>query len=312
MNLPQLSSEAAPASPYIAVRAAPWQGEAAVWRSPAGNTYTRVGSVTLPAQIGELAASLPAGPTWRWDRGSEAVIDLYDGTVTAVPDFDGLAGQNAFAIESAPGEWEIISAAGAELVSTGRYRLTRLLRGLRGTEGAIGDPAPAGAPVVRLDPRVAELAIPLAETGEEWQFRVGWADQGVAGDFVAEAEFTPTARGMLPFAPAQPRARALAGGDIELRWLRRSRDLAADSWSLASVPLAEEAETYDLEILDAGGAVARTVSGLSEPRFVWTAAMQSADVGGAASTVRLRVYQTGTIGRGSPLAATIQITEAAA
>ena len=58
---------------------------------------------------------------------------------------------NAFAVESAPGVWEIVQAGAAELLAPGRYRLTRLLRGQRGTEGAIGNPALAGARVVVLD-----------------------------------------------------------------------------------------------------------------------------------------------------------------
>ena len=39
----------------------------------------------------------------------------------------------------------VVQAGAAELIAPGRYRLTRLLRGQRGTEHAIGNPAPAGA-----------------------------------------------------------------------------------------------------------------------------------------------------------------------
>ena len=35
-----------------------------------------------------------------------------------------------------------------------------------------------------------------------------------------------------------------------IRWTRRSRALAADSWTAAEVPLAEESEAYEVEILD--------------------------------------------------------------
>jgi hypothetical protein len=41
-----------------------------------------------------------------------------------------------------------VQAGAAELIAPGRYRLTRLLRGQRGTEGAMGNPPPAGARVV--------------------------------------------------------------------------------------------------------------------------------------------------------------------
>ncbi len=311
MNLPQLSSAVDPAAPYLAVRADPWRGVAAVWRSPVQDGFELFALAEAPAQIGVLVAPLAAGPLWRWDRGAVLDVEFLDGTLGSLSDLEVLAGGNAFAVEGAGGAWEIVQAAEAELVSPGRYRLSRLLRGQRGTEAAMADPAPAGSRVVVLDDRIAPLPFSLGETGVAWNLRVGWPEKGPADPFAHAETFTPTARGLLPFAPVHPRARRLAGGDLELRWTRRSRDLSADSWSLATVPLAEDAERFDLEILDAGGAVLRAVEALEAPRYVWTAAEQAADLGGAASEVRVRVWQTGALGRGIPLEAALAITEAA-
>ena len=41
------------------------------------------------------------------------------------------AGANALAVENTPDFWEVIQFGNAELVSMGRYRLTRLLRGYK-------------------------------------------------------------------------------------------------------------------------------------------------------------------------------------
>lgn len=49
----------------------------------------------------------------------------------------------------------------AELIAPGRYSLTRLLRGQREAEHAMGNPAPAGARVVEPDATLASL--PIAE-----------------------------------------------------------------------------------------------------------------------------------------------------
>lgn len=43
---------------------------------------------------------------------------------------------------------------------------------------------------------------------------------------------------------------ARSRGDLTIRWTRRSRALAADSWSAGDVPLAEDVEAYEVEILD--------------------------------------------------------------
>jgi len=63
--------------------------------------------------------------------------------------------------------------ATAELMSPGRWRLRRLLRGQLGTEDAIGDPLPAGARVVLLDAAVTALPISEADMGLPWTWRVG-------------------------------------------------------------------------------------------------------------------------------------------
>ena len=68
-----------------------------------------------------------------------------EGTLQSVTDLALFAGANALAVESTPGVWEILQAGEAELLAPGKYRLTRLLRGQRGTENAMGNPAPAGS-----------------------------------------------------------------------------------------------------------------------------------------------------------------------
>jgi Mu transposase, C-terminal domain len=119
---------------------------------------------------------------------------------------------------------------------------------------------------------------------------------------------TPDALRLMPFAPAQARLRREANDDLSLRWLHRDRALSADSWVHAEVPMSEASESYDLEILNAG-VVVRTVSHLTTPGFTWTTAMQTADVGGPVTSVDVRIYQIGALGRGVPLATTLTVTE---
>jgi hypothetical protein len=64
------------------------------------------------------------------------------------------------------------------------------------------------------------------------------------------------------------------------------------------VPLGEASETYEIEILD-GGEVARTVTGLGAPAWLYSLADQETDFGAAATSIAFRVYQvSAAFGRG--------------
>ncbi|SFO42713.1 hypothetical protein SAMN04487859_1522 [Roseovarius lutimaris] len=70
----------------------------------------------------------------------------------------------------------------ADLIAPGRYRLTRLLRGQRGTEAAMANPVPARARVVVLDASLASLPIAESDLGLPWNWRIGPASQPVSND----------------------------------------------------------------------------------------------------------------------------------
>ena len=72
--------------------------------------------------------------------------------------------------------------------------------------------------------------------------------------------------------------------------------------------LAPNKLSYDLEILD-GSTVVRTVSGLTSSAFTYDSAMQVADFGGPVTSLTVRIYQLGALGRGTPLETTISIRE---
>ena len=90
-----------------------------------------------------------------------------------------------------------------------------------------------------------------------------------------------------------------------MSWFRRTR-FDGDPWDLASVPLNEEVEEYELEILN-GSTVVREVTGLTSPAYTYTDAMQVADFGSAQTTsIKIRVYQmSSAVGRGHPAEETL-------
>jgi hypothetical protein len=217
----------------VAAHAVPWPGEMAVFRSPSTDGFELLTTFGSRARIGMLVSDFYPGPTSRFDLGNALVVDLLTGTLESVSDLTLFGGANALAIESAPGIWEIVQAGAAELLAPGRYRLTRLLRGQRGTESAMGNPTPAGARVVVLDATLASLPIAEADLGLPWNWRIGPASRPVSDETYVAQAFTPAGVGLRPFSVAhveQPWRRPRTPGDLTISWTRRSRSLSADSW----------------------------------------------------------------------------------
>jgi hypothetical protein len=261
-------------------------------------------TLDAPAAIGVLAADLPPGPLWRWDHGNALWLDMLE-PLASVEDAALFAGANSFALRQPSGAWEILQAAQAQLVAPGRWRLTRLLRGQRGTETAMGAPTPAGSPVVRLDGAVQPLDLAEAELGLPAEWIAGPLGRALGDPAFRSLDFTPAGAGLRPFAPvhvAQPWRTARTPGDLTLRWIRRSRALSADSWELAQVPLAEAAEAWEIDILD-GATVKRTLASATTSAH-YSAAAQTADWGaplGPGASLALRIHQLSeTLGRGAP------------
>lgn len=310
MDLPQLAEDQPAHRPLIAAHAVPWPGEMAVFRSPSTDGFELLTSFGTRARIGTLVSDFYAGPTSRFDLGNMIVVDLLSGTLESVTDLTLFGGANALAIESAPGVWEIVQAGAAELIAPGRYRLTRLLRGQRGTEGAMGNPTPAGARVVVLDDSLAVLPIAEADLGIPWNWRIGPASRPVGDEAYVAQSFTPAGVGLRPFSVAhveQPWRRPRSPGDLTIRWTRRSRALAADSWGAVDAPLAEETEAYEVEILD--GAVMKRTLSTASTSVTYTAAQQTADWSAPldpGDILAIRIFQLSALaGRGAPKTVTL-------
>ncbi len=310
MDLPQLSEDQPAHRPFAAAHAVPWPGEMAVFRGPSTDSFELLTTFGSRARIGALVADLYPGPVSRFDLGNALVVDLASGTLESVTDLSLFGGANALAVESATGIWEIVQAGSAELIAPGRYRLTRLLRGQRGTEGALGNPTPAGARVVLLDDSLASLPIAEADLGLPWNWRIGPANRSVSDQAYVAQTFTPEGIGVRPFSVVhveQPWRRPRTPGDLTIRWTRRSRALSADSWGAVEVPLVEETEAYEVEILN-GPTVKRTLT-TSATSVIYTAAQQTADWGALlvpGDSVTVRIFQLSTlVGRGAAKTVTL-------
>ena len=104
--------------------------------------------------------------------------------------------------------------------------------------------------------------------------------------------------GLQPYAPVHLSGSwDVASGDIAISWLRRTR-VNGDDWEGEDVPLGEEAERYDLEILS--GTTAMRAARVSTPSYLYTLAQQMADFGAQQWNLSINVYQVSpSFGRGA-------------
>ena len=111
-----------------------------------------------------------------------------------------------------------------------------------------------------------------------------------------------TGAGLKPLAPVHARG-TRSSGDLTLTWIRRTR-IGGDSWDGIDVPLGEDEERYEIDILDDGNVV-RTLAATS-PSAVYSAADQTSDFGSPQASISLRIYQmSATRGRGTPAEVTL-------
>ena len=111
----------------------PWPGILNIYRSQSEAGFKPIAQITTPAQFGVTVEPFRRGPISRFDLGNELVVSVSSGTIESLPDLELFAGDNAFALETTPNTWEILQASKAELIAPATYKLSRLLRGQRGT-----------------------------------------------------------------------------------------------------------------------------------------------------------------------------------
>lgn len=275
-----------------------WRGATLVRIMPSGDDEI-IATLDQPATIGSALTALPVGITQQFDEASSVDIALLgNATLASALELSVLNGSNVALLGS-----EIIQFKNATQVSEGIYRLSGLLRGRLGTEHAVASHA-VGERFVLLNEAIVSLTIPVGSIGQNWTMRA--VTFGDSLNYGVESSFTITAEGLKPFNPVLPLARRdTLSGDVSISWVRRARiDYGLRDY--VDVPLMEQSELYDVELLN-GSLVVRNWR-VAVPIVTYSAAEQVADFGVAPSTLSIRIIQVSAlIGPGKPLAQVIPV-----
>ena len=270
-----------------------WRGAGVFVSRDGGVSFELFASVLAPAVIGETTTALPAGPVAIWDEGSSVDIALLreDDSLESRAQLSVLNGANRAMIGN-----ELVQFREADLLANGQFRLSGLLRGRNGTEAAVTSHS-AGERFVLLDGGgLVPVAPPLETIGQSLLLKP--VTRGRMLEETAAQPLTVSGASLRPLSPVHLRGRRSGGGDLEMTWSRRTR--IGGAWlDGTDVPLGEEIEAYEIDIL-ANGQPVRTIA-TDAPSAVYTAAAQAADFGAPQSAVEIAVYQmSAIIGRGAP------------
>ncbi len=289
-------------APLVVVGAA---GPQAGWRAAelfvedaVSAALTSVGGTALPAIIGTTVGILGGATSAAlFDLGSTLDLQLLNGAIllSNADDAALLRGANMALVGN-----EVIQFGLASQTGPTSWRLSRLLRGRRGTEWAMAGHG-AGEPFLLLDP-ASLLAMPAAYAVMGSSLLVDAI--GIGDTTPAQASAVVSGQAVLPLSPVHARATATGGG-WQLGWVRRSR--AGWQWiDGADAPLAEEQEQYRVDLVTSGS-IYRTAT-LPAPQWTYDAAMIAVDHGlGISGAVTAEIRQIGDYGASRPARLAISI-----
>lgn len=305
MDLPLMRGDEIAHAPHLGVSARPWPGAVAVFDAPFDEgVFALNTTLNARAAIGRAVTPLHRARAALWSRDAGVTVAMPASvSFASASDRAVLNGANLMAIGTGA-DWELFQFADAELIGTGRWRLSRLLRGQFGTDAVMPETWPPGAVVVRIDAALRQIDLPLALRNLARRYRIGPASRPLDDPIYTERVEAFRGIGLRPYAPAFLRAhRADPGAALQVGWIRRTR-IGGDDWESYEVPLGEEGERYLVRVSAAG--TVRREETVTSPGWTYPQAQQASD--GVSAPFTLSVAQISAV-FGPGLFATLEVEE---
>ena len=292
MDLPLVTGEEdSPWAPRVAAYQDPFPSSVNIFEDTGSDLLlnTQVFSIT---QVGRLVEPLIRGPHTIIDEGSTILVDMNDENYQVLGDTENNVrnGSNAIAVQTSSGDWEIIKFINSSLVSGRRYRLSRLIRGQLGTYPIMENSVPIDNIVIFLTQEATQsLNIAESRKFEMIDYRYGPDLYDTSSGFYQNGTYTGKATGQIPY-PVTDIQFSVDGSNVTISWKRQTR-FGGGEFDEATVPLNEDSELYQIDLLDSSDVLLSTVE-ISSPTYVYT---------GAPILFKARIYQmSSSVGRGRP------------
>jgi hypothetical protein len=296
LDLPALTTDTSAAHISYAVVAATegWRGAALYAANDGDDDWEYQGhqaQLEKQATIGTVVNFKTHGASaYTWDKHSTIDVVLIHGELSSVTESKVLAGANLCCVGD-----ELLQFQYATFLDKHKYRLHKLLRGRKGTEGSIHTHKP-NERFVLINDAILRQPVPASSWGVNRQYKAVTYGDHLTN--TAAVEFTYNATALKPYAPCHIRAVRHRSGDITISWKRRTR-INGDWLNHVDAPLVEESERYEVEVIREDGAAKRTITSLKSPVAVYSAAEQIEDFGALQTSISVGVFQlSALVGRG--------------
>lgn len=274
-----------------------WRGAELFVEDSATAALTSIGRTALPADIGTTVNALGAASPALFDLASTLDVQMLNSAMllTNADDAALLRGANQALVGK-----EVIQFGLASQTGPTSWRLSRLLRGRRGTEWAVASHTPGEHFLLLDQPSLLPVPAAYAVMGSSLLMDA----IGIGDTAPAQASALVAGQAVLPLSPVHARA-VTSGGGWQLDWVRRSR--VGWQWiDGADAPLGEEQEAYRVDLIRTG-AVYRTATAVT-PQWTYDAAMIAIDHGlGISGAVTAEIRQIGNYGAGRPATIALSI-----
>jgi hypothetical protein len=272
LDLPPIET-VLPTTPRLYAVAA---GASAGWRraglwvsSDQGQSYAPAATINRATVIGRTTKLLGSAASGLWDFANHVDVELINSAMQLFsrPDAAILSGSNLVMIGN-----ELLHFMTATPITPQRYRLSGLIRGVRGTEEFMTNHM-MDEPFVLLDPLPDVFTVPALGTIDQ-TVRSKFLSPGQGLGDVPAQSLLLRGRALRPLSPVHGKYTMLPNGDRQLSWIRRSRN-GFDWLDAIDAPLAEDTEVYRITI-KVGADIRRTVD-VTQPWWIYSVAQQASD-----------------------------------
>lgn len=278
-----------------------WPGGLLYRSSDNGATWEDVLGFQNAVTVGFATNSISTGRTDIRDF-TNALECSFIGPVPASISYASLLDWGNVFAYGAHGRWEIIGVQTVTAI-TGGYRLTNLLRGMFGTEWAMGTHV-AGDKIVLLSTTAIQW-LAFTAVDETKPFLGITSDRDL--DTGTQADFTYEGVNLTPLSPVYLNGnRHPSTNDWTLTWLRRFR-YSLQFADTIGTPADEDTASFEIDVFSDNtyATVLRTIA-VTASTATYTSAQQVTDFGSNQSTLYLEVYAiSATVGRGYALRTSI-------
>ena len=234
------------------------------------------------------------------DRGSEIIVEVANnGRLENISETEFLRLEQLGLFGN-----EIIAWQNAELIAAATYKLTKLIRGLRGTEHQIDNHTVGERFVLLAGSGARILRVPANLDSLRQTIKLKAVHGGQSPDFVEEeTSIYISGQGIAPYSPVTPEILLnTETNDLTIEWTLRTRRLG--QWRDYGDIVHSDSNQSTLEILDSNGSIVHTIEifNYDNPSYLFDAQQQIDKLGSLQTELSFNVYQVSQFyGRGYPL-----------